>query len=82
MLDTYPHVLCIISIRVLLAVVTIYDLHTHKLDDKTIFFNGDLEGEIYLDPPRGFINPNKKMHKPVKSLYDLKQASKHMHEIF
>jgi len=45
---------------------------------KTAFLNGDLEEEIYMKQPEGFIESGKenKVCKLVKSLYDLKQAPK------
>jgi hypothetical protein len=44
------------------------------------FLNGDLDEEVYMEQPEGFI-----MHgheKKVKSLYGLKQAPKQWHEKF
>ena len=42
------------------------------------FLNGDLEEEIYMEQPKGFIVPGqeKKVFKLVKSLYGLKQVPK------
>ncbi|CAM8877443.1 unnamed protein product [Rhodiola kirilowii] len=46
------------------------------MDVKTAFLNGDLEGEIYMKQPGGFIMSGQehKVCKLVKSLYGLKQA--------
>ena len=46
------------------------------MDVKTAFLNGDLEEEIYMDQPEGFIakRQEKKVCKHVKLLYRLKQA--------
>ena len=48
------------------------------MDIKTTFLNGDLEKEIYMDQPEGFIakGQENKVYKLVKSLYGLKQAPK------
>ena len=48
------------------------------MDVKIVFLNEDLEEEIYIDQPKGFVEPGQesKVCKLTKSLYDLKQASK------
>ena len=48
------------------------------MDLKTTFLNGELEEEIYIEQPGGFVVPGKenKVCKLVKSLYGLKQAPK------
>ena len=52
------------------------------MDVKTAFLNGDLDEEIYMEQPEGFVLPGneKKVCKLVKSLYDLKQAPKQWYE--
>ena len=46
--DIYAHVTQITSIRVLIALAAIHNLHVHQMDVKTAFLNGDLDGEIYM----------------------------------
>ena len=72
------------SICVLLALVSIYKLIVHQMEVKTIFLNGDLDEEVYMEQPKGFVLPRneKKVCKLVKSLYGLKQAPKQWHEKF
>ena len=82
--DTYSPVTRITSIRMLIALAAVHDLKIHQMDVKTAFLNGELEEEIYMEQPEGFIVPGKekKMCKLVKSLYGLKQAPKQWHAKF
>ena len=74
----------ITSIRVLLAFASIYKLIVHQMDVKTAFPNDDLNEEVYMEQPEGFLfsRNEKKVCKLVKFLYGLKQASKQWHERF
>ena len=74
----------ITSIRMLIAIAALYNLEIHQMDVKTAFLNGDLDEEIYMEQPEGFIVPGqeKKVCRLVKSLYGLKQAPKQWHEKF
>ena len=61
-----------------MAMVAHYDLELHQMDVKTAFLNGDLEEEIYMDQPEGFVVEGKEhmVCKLKKSIYGLKQASR------
>ena len=82
--DTYSPVTRISSIRMLIAIASIHNLEIHQMDVKTTFLNGDLDEEIYVEQPEGFIIPSqeKKVCLLVKSLYGLKQAPMQWHEKF
>ena len=71
-------------IRVLLSLTASYGLIVYQMDVKTAFLNGELEEEIYMDRPDGFVvnGQEGKVCKLLKSLYGLKQASKQWHEKF
>ncbi|GJZ47302.1 zinc finger, CCHC-type containing protein [Tanacetum coccineum] len=82
--DTYAPVARITIIRLLLALAAIHNLVIHQMDVKTIFLYGDLEEEVYLKQPEGFVmlGNQHKVCKLVKSLHGLKQAPKQWHQKF
>ncbi|GJT30671.1 zinc finger, CCHC-type containing protein [Tanacetum coccineum] len=82
--DTYAPVARITTIRLLLALAAIHNLVIHQMDVETTFLNGDLDEEVYMKQPEGFVMPGNehKVCKLVKSLYGLKQAPKQWHQKF
>ena len=82
--DTYSPVTRISSIRMLIAIAAIHNLEIHQMDVKTTLLNGDLDEEIYMKQPEGFIvsGQEKKVCRLAKSLYGLKQAPMLWHEKF
>ncbi|GJS83179.1 retrovirus-related pol polyprotein from transposon TNT 1-94 [Tanacetum coccineum] len=82
--DTYSPVTRITSVRMILAISSFRNLEVYQMDVKTAFLNGDLEEEIYMNQPEGFIIPRQesKVCRLVKSLYGLKQAPKQWHQMF
>ena len=61
-----------------MTLVAHYDLELHQMDVKTVFLNGDLEENVYMDQPMGFSIEGKEhmMCKLKKSIYGLKQGSR------
>ncbi|XP_070026089.1 secreted RxLR effector protein 161-like [Nicotiana sylvestris] len=43
----------------LVVLAAVYGLEIHQMDVKTTFFNGNLEEEIYIEQPEGFVIPGK-----------------------
>jgi ABC-type Na+ transport system ATPase subunit NatA len=76
--DTYSLVVRLTTIRVLLSLAASHGLLIHQMHVKIAFLNGELEKEIYMDQPDGFIAKGQegKVCKLLKSLYSLKQALK------
>ncbi|GKE18378.1 zinc finger, CCHC-type containing protein, partial [Tanacetum coccineum] len=65
------------------SVIDYFDTYA-PMDVKTAFLNGELDEEIYMNQPQGFIllrNENK-VCKLIKSLYGLKKAPKQWHQNF
>ena len=62
----------------LLSLAASHGLPIHQMDVKTAFLIGELEEEIYMDQPDGFVTSGQqgKVCKLLKSLYGLKQAPK------
>ncbi|KAK1683692.1 hypothetical protein QYE76_044540 [Lolium multiflorum] len=72
--DVFSPVVMHSSIRAFFGIVAMHDLELEKLDVKTAFLHGELEEEIYMDQPEGFVVPGKKdlVCKLKRSLYGLK----------
>ena len=66
------------SIRSVLAIANQFDLEAHQMDVVSAFLNGELEDEIYMKQPEGFVDQSHpgKVCKLNKSLYGLKQAAR------
>ena len=52
--DTFSPVVKITSVRLILAIVVHMDLELYQMDVKTVFLNGKLDEEIYMDQPLCF----------------------------
>ena len=80
--ETFAPVARLSSIRVLLALGAHYDWEIHQMDVKMAFLNGDLDEEIYMTQPEGFIQPGMENMecKLTKALYELKQAGRQWYQ--
>jgi hypothetical protein len=76
--ETFSPVVRFSSVRIILAMVASMDLELFQMDVKTAFLNGELEEEIYMVQPVGFVVKGKehKVCKLRRSIYGLKQASR------
>ena len=72
--ETFSPILRKDSFRIIMALVAHYDLELHQMDVKTVFLNGDLEENVYMDQPMGFSVEGKEhmVCKLKKSIYSLK----------
>lgn len=73
-----------VSIRIMLSLVANEDFELEQLDVKTAFLNGELEEEIFMNQPEGFVEKGKerKVCLLKKSLYGLKQSPRQWNKKF
>ena len=66
------------SIRVILSIANAMSMEIHQMDVKTAFLNGNLDEEIYMKQPKGYVDTKNPDYvcKLQKSLYGLKQAAR------
>jgi hypothetical protein len=64
------------SIIIIISPATVFGWKLHQMDVKTAFLNGEVEQEVYIEQPEGFVIHDKRSHvcKLKKALYGLKQA--------
>ncbi|KAL8097999.1 hypothetical protein AgCh_030940 [Apium graveolens] len=74
--ETFALVSRLEAIRIFLAYVAHMKFKVFQMDVKSAFLNGELEEEVYVEQPPGFIDPKYPDHvyKLDKVLYRLKQA--------
>ena len=64
------------SVRLFISLAATYNWDLHQLDIKNVFLHGDLQEEVYMEQPPGFVAQGKigRVCRLQKSLYDLKQS--------
>ena len=79
--ETYAPVARFPSIRAILALAAHHDWELHQMDVKSAYLNGDLEEDIYMTQPEGYVAPGQQhlVCKLNKALYGLKQAGRTWH---
>ena len=82
--ETYAPVLKHDSLRVLFSIASVLDLELYQFDVKTAFLHGDLDEELYVEQPEGFVQPGRERFvcRLKKPLYGLKQSSRKWNEKF
>ena len=82
--EIFSPVVKMTTIRVVLSMVAAENLFLEQLDVKTAFLHGDLNEEIYMEQPVGFIQKGKEgmVCRLKKSLYGLKQAPRQWYRKF
>ncbi|GJR51711.1 integrase, catalytic region, zinc finger, CCHC-type containing protein [Tanacetum coccineum] len=74
--ESFVAVACIEAIRIFIAKAASKNMTIYQMDVKTAFLNGELNEEVYVSQPEGFVNPDHSTHvyRLKKALYSLKQA--------
>jgi hypothetical protein len=72
------------SIIFMLSIAAAFDFEVEHMDVKSKFLHGDLEEEIYMKQPGGFVVKGKKelVCKLKKSMYGLKQSPRMWYKKF
>ena len=76
--ETFCPVVRLESFRTIIALTVQHGLKLHQVDVTTAFLNGELEEEVYMRQPEGFIAEGQEhlVCKLKKNIYGLKQSSR------
>ena len=72
--ETFALVARLESIRILLAIASDLNFKLYQMNVKSAFLNEMLQEEIYVEQPKGFVNPHRSndVYKLKRALYGLK----------
>ena len=76
--ETFALAAILESIRILLAIASHLNFKLYQMDVKNAFLNGMLQEEVYVEQPKGFVDPHRpdNVYKLKRALYGLKQAQR------
>ena len=63
--ETFSPISCKDSFIIIMVLVVHYDLELHQMDVKTTFLNGDLDENVYMAQPKGFVVKGKEHRDPA-----------------
>ena len=74
--ETFAPIARLESIMILLAIASHLNFKLYQMDVKSAFLNEMLQEEVYVEQPKGFIDPHRldDLYKLKRALYGLKQA--------
>ena len=74
--DTFSLVVKVTYVRLFISLAASYNWDLHQLDIKNVFLYGDLQEEVYMEQPPGFVAQGEigRVCCLRKSLYGLKQS--------
>lgn len=73
-IETFSPVAKVNTVRLLISLAANLDWPLHQFDVKNSFLHDDLEEEVYMDIPAGFIGSVGSICKLKKAFYGLKQS--------
>jgi hypothetical protein len=73
-LETFSPVVCMETIRAVLALSAIKDFVIQQMDVKGAYLNGTLKEKVYMHQPDGYADDTERVCKLIKMLYGLKQS--------
>jgi len=74
--ETHSPVICLETVRLILAIAMIKGLVIQQMDVKGAYLNGILEEKIYMQQPEGFEDGTDRICELIRSLYGLKQSGR------
>ena len=57
--ETFAPIAKLESIRILLAMASHLNFKLYQMDIKSAFLNGILQEEVYVEQPKGFVDPHR-----------------------
>jgi len=80
--ETFSPVARLESIRILISISCHLGFKLYQMDVKSAFLNGILQEEVYVEQPKGFLDPHypQYVYKLKKALYGLKQSPRAWYE--
>lgn len=80
--ETFAPVARLTSVKCLIVVAAVRCWSFYQMDVKNAFLNGDLQKEVYMQPPPGYLHLGSQVYCLRCALYSLKQASRAWFEKF
>ncbi len=74
--ETHSPIVCLETIRLLLAMAAMRGLKIHQMDVKGAYLNGTLEEQVYMRQPEGFEDGTDRICELLRTLYGLKQSGR------